>query len=306
MTQYVLRRLVLIVPVLIGVSVVVFWMVRAIPGDPARVLAGEAATQETVERIRAQLGLDQHPVVQYGIFVKNALQGDFGRSIRSRRAVVDEIRTRLRPTLELAAGSLFVALAIGVTAGVLSAVRPNSLVDAGSMFVALVGISMPVFWLGLMFMYMFSYQLEWLPTAGRGTWRHLILPATTLGLSSAAIIARMTRSSMLEVLRQDYVRTARAKGLHERIIVLKHAFRNALIPIVTVTGLQFGTLLGGAVLTESVFAWPGIGRLMVESIVSRDYPVVQGAVLVVALAFIIINLLVDILYAYVDPTIRYD
>lgn len=306
MTQYILRRLVLVIPVLIGVSIVVFWMVRAIPGDPARVLAGEAASRETVEQIRARLGLDKHPVVQYGIFVKNALQGDFGRSIRSRRPVMDEIRTRLRPTLELAVGSLFVALAIGVTAGVFSAVRPNSLVDAGSMFVALVGISMPVFWLGLMFMLVFSLRLEWFPTAGHGTWKHLVLPATTLGLNSAAIIARMTRSSMLEVLRQDYVRTARAKGLQERIIVLKHAFRNALIPIVTVTGLQFGTLLGGAVLTESVFAWPGIGRLMVDSIIARDYPVVQTAVLVVALAFILINLLVDILYAYVDPTIRYD
>lgn len=306
MTQYILRRLVLVIPVLIGVSVVVFWMVRAIPGDPARVIAGEAASEETLERIREQYGLNERPIVQYGIFVKNALQGDFGRSIRSRRPVVDEISTRLWPTLELAAGSLLVAVAIGVTAGVLSAVRPNSIVDAGSMFVALVGISMPVFWLGLMFMYVFSYRLELFPTVGRGTWSHLVLPSLTLGLSSAAIIARMTRSSMLEVLRRDYVRTARAKGLHERMVVLKHAFRNALIPIITVTGLQLGTLLGGAVLTESVFAWPGIGRLMVDSIVARDYPVVQAAVLVVALSFILINLLVDVLYAYVDPTIRYD
>lgn len=213
---------------------------------------------------------------------------------------------RVPATLELAAGSMLVALVIGVTTGVLSAVRPNSWIDALSMFIALVGISMPVFWLGLMFMYLFSYQFDWFPTAGRGTWRHLVLPSLTLGLSSAAIVARMTRSSMLEVLRQDYVRTARAKGLHERAVVLKHAFRNALIPIVTVTGLQFGSLLGGAVLTESVFAWPGIGRLMVDSIIARDYPVVQGAVLIVALAFIMINLVVDVLYAYVDPTIRYD
>jgi len=306
LTQYILRRLVLVVPVLIGVSIVVFWMIRAIPGDPARVIAGEAATEELLERVREQYGLNEPPHVQYLIFVKNVLTGDFGRSIRSRRPVIDEIRTRIGPTVELAVGSMAVAVFLGVTTGILSAVRPNSWVDAVSMFIALVGISMPVFWLGLMFMYLFSYQLEWFPTAGRGTWRHLVLPALTLGLSSAAIIARMTRSSMLEVLRQDYVRTARAKGLAERVIVLKHAFRNALIPIITVTGLQFGSLLGGAVLTESVFAWPGIGRLMVESIIARDYPVVQMSVLVVALAFILLNLIVDILYAYADPTIRYD
>lgn len=306
MAQYILRRLILVIPVLIGVSIVAFWMIRAIPGDPARIIAGEAANEETVERIREQYGLNEPPHIQYAIFVKKLLEGDLGRSIRSRRPVSDEIKTRIGPTLELAVGSLLVAVIIGVSTGVLSAVRPNSWIDAVSMFIALVGISMPVFWLGLMFMYLFSYQLEWFPTAGRGTWRHLVLPALTLGLSSAAIIARMTRSSMLEVLRQDYVRTARAKGMHERLIVLKHAFRNALIPIITVTGLQFGTLLGGAVLTESVFAWPGIGRLMVDSIIARDYPVVQAAVLVVAVGFIAINLLVDILYAYVDPAIRYE
>lgn len=306
MTRYILRRLLLAVPVLIGVSLVVFWMIRAIPGDPARVIAGEGAPLETVERIREQYGLNEPPHVQYMIFLKQLLQGDLGRSIRSRRPVADEIGARLGPTLELAAGSLLVAVAIGVTSGILSAVRPNSWVDALSTFVALVGISMPVFWLGLMLMYLFSYELGWFPTAGRGTWKHLVLPSLTLGLNTAAIIARMTRSSMLEVLRQDYVRTARAKGLHERAVVLKHAFRNALIPIITVTGLQLGTLLGGAVMTESVFAWPGIGRLMVESITARDYPVVQGAVLVVAVAFMLINLLVDVLYAYVNPSIRYD
>ena len=201
--------------------------------------------------------MNEPPHVQYAIFLKNILNGDFGRSIRSRRPVIDEIRTRLWPTLELAVGSLAVALVLGVSTGVLSAVRPNSWVDAVSMFIALVGVSMPVFWLGLMFMYLFSYQLSWFPTTGRGTWRHLVLPALTLGLGSAAIIARMTRSSMLEVMRQDYVRTGRAKGLSERVIVLKHAFRNALIPIITVTGLQFGTLLGGADLTESVFGVAG-------------------------------------------------
>lgn len=306
MWQYIMRRLVLVLPVLIGVSIVVFWMVRAIPGDPAAVLAGEAATEQVREEIRARLGLDKHPLVQYGIFLQNAAKGDFGRSIRTRRPVVDEIKTRALPTLELAGASLAVALLIGLVAGVLSAVKPNSLVDAAGMFIALVGVSMPVFWLGLMLMLQFSYRYGWLPTTGRGTWAHLVLPAVTLGLSSAAIIARMTRSSMLEVLRQDYVRTARAKGVRETLIVVRHALRNALIPIVTVTGLQFGTMLGGAVLTESVFAWPGMGRYLVDSIGARDYPAVQGTVLALALAFIMINLLVDVLYAYIDPTIRYD
>ena len=306
MTRYIVRRLLLAIPVLIGVSIVVFWMIRAIPGDPARVLAGEGAPLEVVERIREQYGLNEPPHVQYMVFLKHLLQGDLGRSIRSRRPVTEEVAARLGPTLELAAGSMVVAIVIGVSTGILSAVRPNSWIDAASTFIALVGISMPVFWLGLMLMYFFSYELGWFPTAGRGTWRHLVLPSLTLGLSTAAIIARMTRSSMLEVLRQDYVRTARAKGLHEWAVVLKHAFRNALIPIVTVTGLQMGSLLGGAVMTESVFAWPGIGRLMVDSIIARDYPVVQGAVLVVAVGFILINLLVDVLYAYINPTIRYD
>jgi len=306
MTRYIVRRLLLAIPVLIGVSIVVFWMIRAIPGDPARVLAGEGAPLEVVERIREQYGLNEPPHVQYMVFLKHLLQGDLGRSIRSRRPVTEEVAARLGPTLELAAGSMVVAIVIGVSTGILSAVRPNSWIDAVSTFIALVGISMPVFWLGLMLMYFFSYELGWFPTAGRGTWRHLVLPSLTLGLSTAAIIARMTRSSMLEVLRQDYVRTARAKGLHEWAVVLKHVFRNALIPIVTVTGLQMGSLLGGAVMTESVFAWPGIGRLMVDSIIARDYPVVQGAVLVVAVGFILINLLVDVLYAYINPTIRYD
>lgn len=306
MWQYIMRRLVLVIPVLIGVSIVVFWMVRAIPGDPAAVLAGEAATEEVRAEIRTRLGLDRHPVVQYGIFIRNAAKGDFGRSIRTRRPVIAEIGTRAMPTLELAAAALTVAVVIGLVAGVLSAVKPNSLVDAVGMFLALVGVSMPVFWLGLMLMLQFSYKFGWLPTAGRGTWAHIVLPAVTLGLSSAAIIARMTRSSMLEVLRHDYVRTARAKGVRESFIVIRHALRNALIPIVTVAGLQFGTMLGGAVLTESVFAWPGMGRYLVDSIGARDYPAVQGTVLVLALAFILINLIVDVLYAYIDPTIRYD
>ncbi len=306
MSQYVLRRLALVLPVLLGVSIVVFAMVRMIPGDPARIMAGEAATQETVEMIRERLGLNKHPVVQYFIFLENLVRGDLGRSTMSRLPVLDEIKHTLPSTIQLAVAAMAIATLIGVTTGVLSAVKPNSWVDAVSMFIALVGVSMPVFWLGLMLMLLFSLHLGWFPTAGSGTWRHLVLPSITLGLSSAAIIARMTRSSMLEVLRQDYVRTARAKGVPERLVVLRHALRNALIPVVTVTGLQFGNLLGGAVLTETVFAWPGIGRLMVGAITARDYPVVQGSVLTVALGFILINLVVDVLYAYIDPTIRYD
>src|SRR5690606_38834886 len=242
MTRYIVRRLLLAIPVLIGVSIVVFWMIRAIPGDPARVLAGEGAPLEVVERIREQYGLNEPLHVQYMVFLKHLLQGDLGRSIRSRRPVTEEVAARLGPTLELAAGSMVVAIVIGVSTGILSAVRPNSWIDAASTFIALVGISMPVFWLGLMLMYFFSYELGWFPTAGRGTWRHLVLPSLTLGLSTAAIIARMTRTSMLEVLRQEYVRTARAKALHEWAVVLKHAFRNAHIPIVTFTGLQMESL----------------------------------------------------------------
>ena len=306
MSQYILRRLALMVPVLLGVSVIVFMMVRMIPGDPARVMAGEAASEVDVERIRQQLGLHLHPVVQYGIFLQNLFRGDLGRSTLSRLPVIDEIQAALPNTVELAVASLLIAIVIGVPAGVLSALRPNSWIDAISMFIALVGVSMPVFWLGLMLMLVFSLRLGWFPTAGNDTWRHLVLPAVTLGLSSVAIIARMVRSSMLEVLRQDYVRTARAKGVPEGRVVMRHALRNALIPVITITGLQFGNLLGGAVLTETVFAWPGIGRLMVGAITARDYPVVQGTVLTVAVIFIVINLLVDVLYAYIDPTIRYD
>ncbi|HEY8417185.1 MAG TPA: nickel ABC transporter permease [Limnochordales bacterium] len=306
MSQYILRRLALMVPVLLGVSVIVFMMVRMIPGDPARVMAGEAASEVDVERIRQQLGLHLRPVVQYGIFLQNLFRGDLGRSTLSRLPVIDEIQAALPNTVELAVASLLIAIVIGVPAGVLSALRPNSWIDAISMFIALVGVSMPVFWLGLMLMLVFSLRLGWFPTAGNDTWRHLVLPAVTLGLSSVAIIARMVRSSMLEVLRQDYVRTARAKGVPEGRVVMRHALRNALIPVITITGLQFGNLLGGAVLTETVFAWPGIGRLMVGAITARDYPVVQGTVLTVAVIFIVINLLVDVLYAYIDPTIRYD
>jgi len=306
MLSYIIRRVLLAIPVLIGVVTLVFLSLRLMPGDPALIMAGEAAPQEVVDRIRERLGLDQPLIVQYGIYMGSLLRGDLGESARTRRPVSREIGTRLPATMELAAASMAIAVVFGLLAGLISATRQYSLVDYGTMVGALIGISIPVFWFGLMAMWIFSVQLGWFPVGGRGTFRHLVLPAITLGAMSTGMIARMTRSSMLEVLRQDYVRTAHAKGLGERAVHMKHALRNALIPVMTLAGLQFGTLLGGSVLTETVFTWPGVGRLMVNSIMNRDYPVVQGAVLLIAVIFTAVNLLVDIAYSVVDPRIRYD
>jgi len=303
--QYILRRLIITLPVLLGVSLIIFTMVRVIPGDPAMVMAGPHATKDQVEQIRAQLGLDQHPVTQYFLFLGHLLRGDLGTSTRTALPVTKEIMARLPNTLLLALTSILIATVFGVLTGIIAGVKQNSKFDYLSMLIALFGLSMPVFWLGLMLMLLFSIELGWLPAVGADSFRHLILPAVTLGANSTAIIARMTRSSMLEVIRLDYIRTARAKGLREKLIISRHALKNALIPVVTVIGLQTGILLGGAVLTEIVFAWPGIGRLLVEAILARDYPVVQGVVLVVATMFIFVNLIVDILYAYLDPRIRY-
>jgi len=304
--SYIIRRVLLAIPVLVGVVTLVFLSLRLMPGDPALIMAGEAAPQEVVERIRDQLGLDRPLLVQYGIYMGNLLRGDLGQSVRTRREVTREIGFRFPATMELAAASMAIAMVFGVLAGVVSATKQYSILDYSTMVGALFGISIPVFWFGLMAMWVFSVQLGWFPVGGRGTIRHLVLPAITLGAMSTGMIARMTRSSMLEVMRQDYVRTARAKGVTERVVQLKHALRNALIPVLTIAGLQFGTLLGGSVLTETVFTWPGVGRLMVDSIMNRDYPVVQGAVLLIALVFTGVNLLVDIAYSFVDPRIRYD
>ena len=306
MISYIVRRLLLAIPVLLGVVTLVFLALRLIPGDPALVMAGEAAPQEVVARIRTQLGLDRPLTVQYGIYIWNLLRGDLGQSARTRRPVTQELGFRLPATLELASASMAIAILLGLTAGIISATRQYSVLDYGTMVGALMGISIPVFWFGLMAMWIFSVQLGWFPVGGRGTLRHLVLPAITLGAMATGMIARMTRSSMLEVLRQDYIRTGMAKGLTERAVNLRHALRNALIPVVTVVGLQFGGLLAGSVLTETVFTWPGVGRLMVDSITNRDYPVVQGAVLIIALIFIGVNLLVDLAYSFVDPRIRYD
>src|SRR5690554_5982491 len=281
-------------------------MVRLAPGDPAVMLAGEMADAETVERIRERFGLNDSPAVQFQRFIGGVFQGDLARSTRTNRLVTEDLADYFPNTLELALAAIVFALVVGIGLGVASALKPNTWVDALAMILALIGVSMPTFWFGLLAIMYFSVELQWFPVAGRGTLAHLVLPAITLGVSSTGIIARMTRSAMLEVLGQDFVRTARAKGAPQRSVVGKHALRNAMIPVITVGGLEFGSLLAGAVITETVFTWPGIGRLLVQSILARDYPVVQGAVLLIAVSFIVINLLVDLLYGLVDPRIRYD
>lgn len=303
--HYVARRLVAGVPTLLGVSVVVFMMVRLLPGDPARIVAGLLASEADVENIRHQLGLDQPGPVQYAEFLARLLHFDLGISVRSGQPVLYEILARLPWTIELATTSIAVAAAVGIVAGVVAALYHNQRLDVVISALVLFGISMPVYWFGLMLIVVFAIKLQWLPAAGSedpGAW---ILPTLTLAAFSVALIARMTRSTMLEVLRADYVRTARAKGLIERAIVYGHALRNAMLPIVTVVGHQFGTLLGGAVLTETVFGWPGMGQLLVDALFARDYPVVQGIVLTFSTLFILVNLTVDVLYGVIDPRIHY-
>ncbi len=305
MYGYVIRRLLLAIPVLIGVSILVFAIIRFIPGDPARAIAGVHASPQYVEQVRREMLLDEGLHVQYFVYMSNLVQGDLGRSALTRRPVTVELMERFPNTLILSAAAMVIAITFGMSAGIVSATKRYSLFDNFSMLAALVGVAAPVFWLGIMFQLLFSVRLGWLPSGGIGTWQHVVLPALTLGLATTALIARITRSSMLDVLRQDYITTARSKGLVERVVIYKHSLKNALIPVVTVMGLQFGTLLGGAVLTETVFSWPGIGRLMVDSILNRDYPVVQGAVLLLAVFFVLINLVVDVIYAYLDPRISY-
>jgi ABC-type dipeptide/oligopeptide/nickel transport system permease component len=306
---YVLRRLVGTAPVLLGVTLVVFAMTWLTPGDPVVALLGESAqgiSAEAREDLRRELGLDQPWPVQYLSYVGGLVQGDLGTSIRSRRPVLVEVTDRLPATAELAIAGLAIAVVLGVSLGVAAALKRRTWVDAAAIAVALIGVSVPVFWSGFLLMMVFSLELGWLPASGRGDWRNLILPATTVGIASAAFIARITRGAVLETLGQDYVRTARAKGLRDRVVVVRHALRNALLPIVTVVGLQLGSLLGGAVLTETVFAWPGVGRMLVDAIIARDLPLVQGTVLVISLLFILVNLAVDLSYAAINPRVRYD
>lgn len=304
MSRYIINRLFSLIPVLFGVSLIVFSILKFVPGDPALMVAGLDASPEDVANIRHQMGLDQPVYVQYVRFLGNALRGDFGRSLQTQRPVTEELRSRLPNTVELAVVAMVFAVVFGSALGIIAATHQYSLWDNLSMVAAIGGISVPIFWLGLMLMLVFAVQLGWLPVEGTGSPRHLVLPALTLGTASAAMIARQVRSAMLEVLRQDYVRTARAKGLSNGTVVMRHALKNALIPAVTIIGLQFGYLLAGAVITETVFAWPGVGRLLVDGIKFRDFPVVQATILWLALIFSLVNLGVDLLYGYLDPRIK--
>ena len=316
MRRYVVRRLLLLVPVLVGVSIIIFMVLHLSPGDPAEIMLGSQATQADLERLRAELGLTEPLYVQYVHWLGLVVRGDLGRSIWMKRPVLAEVLGRFKATLVLTGAGLLLSTVVGLAFGIASAVRPNSLLDRASAVASLFGASMPVFWLGIVLMVVFALWLGWLPASGmyapygggdlRDLLAHLALPAFTLAAASVTIIARLTRSTMLETLGQDYIRTARAKGVVERAVVLRHGLKNALIPIVTVVGVQAGYLLGGAVLTETVFAWPGVGTLMVQGILARDFPLVQGCVLVVALSFVIINLIVDLLYAWLDPRIHYE
>ncbi len=305
MLRYVARRLLHLIPVLLGISFFVFLLVHLVPGDPVRVMLQDVGSPEQVERMRKQLGLDRPFYVQYASFVVRAAQGDFGRSIHTRRPVAQEIAFRIPYTVRMAVAAMLVAVVMGIGLGAVAATHHQSALDYGTMVVALAGVSLPSFWFGLVLILIFSLHLRWLPPAGADTPLHLILPAVTLGSGAAAIIARLTRSSMLEVLRQDYIRTARAKGLSAQRMVYRHALKNAMIPVVSIVGLQFAGLLGGAVIVETVFGWPGIGRLAVDAIFNRDIPVIQAVVLVAAVIFVFVNLLVDLLYGLLDPRIRY-
>jgi ABC-type dipeptide/oligopeptide/nickel transport system permease component len=302
---YVGRRILAVVPVLFGVTLAVFSMLFLVPGDPVKIMLAEfVTTPDQIAQMRAQLHLDEPVLKQYGRFVGNALRGDLGVSIRSRRPVAAEITENIGSTGQLALASMLVAIGLGVPLGLVAALGRNSWLDVAAMVVALLGVAMPSFWLGFLLIFVFSLHLGWLPATGGGDLPHLVMPAVALGMIAAAIIARLTRSSMLEVLGQDYVRTARAKGLGSGSVVVRHALRNALIPVVTVFGLQFGNLLAGAVIVETVFSRPGLGRLIVGGILAKDFPLVQGTVLFVAAAYVLINVVVDVAYAYVDPRIR--
>ncbi len=293
------------IPTLLLVAIVVFLFVHALPGDPARLAAGPEADETTVALVRHELGLDLPLPQQFLRYFDNLLHGELGNSLRTKRPVSQEIGDRFMPTLLLTLTSMIWSVIFGLVIGVVSAVWRNRLPDRVGMTAAVSGISFPAFALGMVLMQIFSVQLGWFPTVGASTWQHYVLPSITLGAGVAAVMARFTRAAFVEVMQEDYVRTARAKGLSERIVVVKHTFRNALIPVVTMMGLQFGFLLGGSIVVETVFAWPGVGMLLVDSVVMRDYPVIQGLILLFSLEFILINLIVDVLYGMINPTIRY-
>ncbi|MBT9142852.1 MAG: Glutathione transport system permease protein GsiC [Dehalococcoidia bacterium] len=294
------------VPIILGVTIVVFLIMHLAPGCPTTIMLGDHATPEAIEELRDRFGLDDPLAVQYFRWLSQIARGDFGRSIHTRQPVLDMVLQRVPATIELTLTAMIVSLLIALPVGIISATKRHSIFDHAGMVGALFGVSMPVFWQGLMMILVFSFVLGWTPISGRGDISHLILPAITLGTSMAALVARLTRSSMLEIIRQDYITTARSKGLVERIVIIKHALKNALIPVVTIVALQLPVLFGGAVITETVFAWPGMGRLIVTSIFVRDFPVVQAAVLIITMLVVLANLLADILYTFLDPRIRYD
>ncbi len=332
MSRFILHRFLSLIPTLLGISILVFFMIQLIPGDPAEMMLGERASEQSLKRLREELGLDKPLYIQYGLFMSRLIRGDLGRALKTNEKITTEIAQRFPATIELSIAAMIIAVIFGMSAGIISATRQYSVFDYTSMVFSLVGVSMPIFWLGLVLMIIFSLNLGWLPLSGRlsydvsldtitrlylldsvltGNWPafkdalwHLIMPAFTLSTIPMAIIARITRSSMLEVLRQDYIRTARAKGLAPIVVYMKHGLKNALIPVITVIGLQFGILMGGAILTETIFAWPGIGKWILDSVYSRDFSAVQGGTLLVAFTFVMINMLVDILYAWVNPRIK--
>ncbi|MGM0499290.1 MAG: ABC transporter permease [Bacillota bacterium] len=334
MFNYIIKRLLALIPILIGVAIIVFLIVHLIPGDPAQTMLGERASDEALAKLREDMGLNDPLPVQFWRYVKDLLRGDLGRSIMSNNPVSEELSKRFPATLELSSFAMIFAVFVGVPAGIFASINQNSWFDNLSMLVALMGVSMPIFWLGLMFIWLFAVELGWFPPSSRigvgleftpitnlyvidsiiqlnfnalkDILHHLVLPAVALGTIPMAIIARMTRSSMLEVLKKDYIRTAYAKGLKKKMVIFKHALKNAMVPIITVVGLQFGVLLGGAVMTETIFSWPGLGKYLVDAIYARDFPIVQGGILFFAGVFVLVNLIVDLSYALVDPRIQYE
>jgi peptide/nickel transport system permease protein len=303
--RYLVRRLALTIPVFVGVATLVFSLIHLIPGDPAQAMLGEAAAQEDIQELRHRLGLDRPLLQQYGMFMRGLLRGDLGTSLRTSQPVTRMIVERMPATFELAAAAMTFAVLAAIPLGIAAAVWRGTSIDHGSMTLALLGISIPNFWLGPLLAIIFAVELGWLPVSGRGTWANLVLPAISLGAALAAILARMTRATLLEELREQYVQAARARGTSRVRAVVGHAFRNSLIPVVTLIGLQFGAVLTGAVITETIFAWPGIGRLLIQSIGFRDYPLVQGCILLIAVTYVMVNLLTDLVYGVLDPRIRY-
>ena len=305
MLKYIIRRIIAMIPVVIGITFLVFMIMQLAPGDPVQMILGDNASPEAVEAMRDEMGLNDNVLIQYGRYLVNLAQGDMGTSYVNKRPVADEVFSRVPATFKLAAVAAVVSIVIAIPLGILAAIKQNTLFDHSSMVVSLIGISMPAFWLALMLMLLFSLKLGWLPAQGaKDGWKSYVLPSIAIGFMQMAAIARTTRSSMLETIRQDYIRTARSKGITEREVIFHHSFRNALIPTVTIVGVQLGGLLGGAVLTETVFAWPGLGRLVVQAVNGRDVPVVLGCIVVLSVGLSIVNLVVDLLYGFIDPRVR--